>query len=195
MLCKRREILLRWGSDPDCSPPVLRVGYGRVSVRLGRRLSRGPLGRERAVGRGALNLNLRSPNPSVEVTYTSTTAPGETLTEAATAVKFCRVRRDGVSDEPARGCPLATPWRRRGGTGWSSGAPTARRRAPSPSRPSAQRPTPSAKPPRRTTSGGGRGDLPGTRKRGGAGSGGRARGPHVACPRLEFYSLDRYSPH
>ena len=51
-----------------------------------------------------MNLDLRSSDPSIEVTCTSTVAPARTPPRAA-AGKFCRVRRDGVSNEPAMGLP------------------------------------------------------------------------------------------
>ena len=52
-----------------------------------------------------MNLDLRSPNPPVEVAYTSTAAPAEIPPRATAAGKLWRVRRDGVSDEPAMRLP------------------------------------------------------------------------------------------
>ena len=52
-----------------------------------------------------MSLDLRSPNPPVEVTSTSTAALAETPPRAAAAGKLWRVRRDGVSDEPAMRLP------------------------------------------------------------------------------------------
>ncbi len=52
-----------------------------------------------------MNLDLRSLNPPVEVTYTSTAALVKTPPRAAAAGKLWRVRRDGVSDEPPMELP------------------------------------------------------------------------------------------
>ena len=62
------------------------------------------VGSPTAADRGALNLDVRSHNPPVEVTYTSTTALAKTSPRAA-AGKLWRVRRDRVPDEPAMGLP------------------------------------------------------------------------------------------